>query len=801
MRLFFALIFCTTASNLFAQTPDINTVKNSITTLAENFPQEKIYLHYDKPAYTPGETVWFKAYLMSGANTDDISKTIYIDFIDADGRLLKHCVQPVYQSSASGDFSIPLEYKNLAVYVKAYTRWMLNFDSTFLYRKAVRIVQSKPSSKEKNIALKTTIQFLPEGGDLVEGIESKIAFKAVSSDGKPAAVQGTIVGKGGAQVVQFKTEHDGMGIFSLEPKAGETYTAKWKDAQGNNYQTVLPDAKHTGATLQITLQNNSRAFTITRSEIAPANFKKIYIAATMQQHLVYFAAANLQDNFLTGGSIPVGDLPSGILQITLFDSNWVAIAERITFVNNDEYHFEPEAGFSELGLEKRKQNTLVISVPDSITSNLSVAVTDAGIGIDSSDDIISRLLLTGDLRGNIYHPAYYFTNKSDTLQQQLDFVMLTNGWRRINWQNVVNNKMPVIKYQNDTNYLTFSGKVFGASETDLKQGAMVLLMMDNKKDTSRRVAQAFIKQDATFSLPDALLLDTTKVYYKIAGNGNIANASAVTFNTSLPANIISNSDTINAISFADTATENYRRRLAEEQARLLKMQQGTTLQDVTVTTKAKSPLQALDEKYASGFFSGDAYQFDVLNDPFGKNAMSIFTYLQGKVAGLNIGTGQGLGNTPSVSWRGGTPSFYLDESPVDASMLSNINMSDVAYVKVFRPPFMGSIGGGSNGAIAIYTRKGGDVAQTQSKGLPYKMVIGYTVQKEFYSPNYATFDSRNDEQDLRTTLYWNPMILTNQENHSIRLHFYNNDFTKSFRIVVEGMSTDGRLTHLEKVIE
>jgi hypothetical protein len=802
MRLFLALIFCTTAFKLFAQTTDINSVKNSITTLAEGFPQEKIYLHYDKPAYAPGETIWFKAYLMSGANADDISKTVYIDFIDESGKLLKHCVQPVYQSSANGDFDIPLEFKDRAVYVKAYTRWMLNFDSSFLYRKAVQIVQTKPLLKEKNTALKTAIQFLPEGGDLIAGIESKIAFKALSSDGRPAAIQGTIVDKSSKEVTQLKTMHDGMGFFMLEPKAGETYTAKWKDALGNNYQTVLPAAKQTGAALQIALQGNSRAFKIMRSENAPDNFKKIYIAATMQQHLVYFAAANLQDNFLTGGSIPVSDLPSGILQVTLFDSNWVAIAERITFINNDDYHFEPEAGFSELGLDKRKQNTLVISVPDTITSNLSVSVTDAGIGIDSSDDIISRLLLTDDLKGNVYHPNYYFTNNSDTLQQQLDLVMLTNGWRRINWQDVVNNKFPTIKYQNDTSYLSFSGKVFGASETDLKQGGFVLLMLQNKKDTVRKVEQALIHQDATFGLPNILLFDTTKAYYKVAGSGDMANASAVTFNSSLPANKISASDTTNAIALTDTATENYRRRLAEEQARLFKMQQGTTLQDVIVKTKVKSPLEVMDEKYTSGLFSGnfDSYQFDVMDDPFGKSARDVLMYLQGKVAGLQV---SGTGNTASVSWRGGAPDFYLDESRLpDISSLSSVSMADVAYIKVFRPPFFGSAGGGSNGAVAIYTRKGGDMAQqTKAKGLPYKIVIGYTVQKEFYSPNYATFDNRNDQQDLRTTLYWNPMILTNQENHSIRLHFFNNDVSKSFRIVLEGMSTDGRLTHIEKVIE
>src|SRR4029078_11085883 len=133
---------------------------------------------------------------------------------------------------------------------------------------------------------------------------------------------------------------------------------------------------------------------------------------------------------------------------------------------------------------------------------------------------------------------------------------------------------------------------------------------------------------------------------------------------------ISAPDTISSIAFTDTATENYRRRLAEEQERLLKMQQGTTLQDVVVTTKAKSPLQVMDEKYASPLFSSsDAYQFDVVDDPFGKTAMSVFTYLQGKVAGLNITTPAGANGSASVTWRGGTPTFYYNETPVDVSFL------------------------------------------------------------------------------------------------------------------------------------
>ena len=799
IRLFFVTLFCFTVHGIFSQT--INQVKDAVTTLSENFPLEKLYIQYDKPSYAPGETVWFKAYLLADNNTDNISKTLYVDFIDATGRLLKHCVQPIYQSSASGDFNVPLEYKNQLVYVKAYTRWMLDFDSSFLYRKAIHVVQSRPSLKENKLVLKTNAQFLPEGGDLIEGIESKVAFKAISSDGRPSAIQGVVVNKSNEQVATLKTVHDGMGSFLLQPKAGETYTAKWKDAAGEANQTLLPAAKLSGAAIQIKLQNNTCGFVIQRSENAPDVFKKLYIAATMQQHLVYFAGVNLSDNYMTGGSIPVTDLPSGILQVTLFDSDWMAIAERIVFINNNDYHFEPEAGFSELGLDKRKPNTLVISVPDSIAANLSVAVTDEGIGIDSSDDIISHLLLTSDLKGSVYHPAYYFNNYSDSLKQQLDLVMLTNGWRRINWQDIVHNKMPVIKYTNDTDYLKLSGKVFGTSEADIKQGAFVLMLLDNKKDSSHKIQQALLKNDGSFQLPAVALFDTTKAYYKIAGNSNISDASAITFNTSMPALKIGSTDTTANILFADTATENYRRRLAAEQERFFQLQQGTTLQDVIVKTKVKSPMQLLDEKYTSALFSSDdAYQFNLINDPFSKSAQNIFTYLQGKVAGLNISIG-GSGN-PSVSWRGGTPDFYLNESPVDINTLSSTNVTDVAYVKVFRPPFFGSIGGGSNGAIAIYTRKGGDEAQPKGKGLPFKVLIGYTLQKEFYSPDYGTFDNKNyNDEDVRTTLYWNPMILTNQENHSIRIHFYNNDITKGFRLIVEGISTDGRLTHIEKVLE
>jgi hypothetical protein len=238
--------------------------------------------------------------------------------------------------------------------------------------------------------------------------------------------------------------------------------------------------------------------------------------------------------------------------------------------------------------------------------------------------------------------------------------------------------------------------------------------------------------------------------------------------------------------------------LSDEMLRLLDLYEGKTLDNVVIKAKTKTPIEVLDEKYASGLFSGgDGYQFDLVNDKFANATPNIFTYLQGKVAGLNINA---TGATPTLDWRGGSPLLFLDEVQSDASFLSSISVNDVAYIKVFRPPFYGA-SGGSAGAIAIYTRRGSDAASTPGKGLASNSVSAYSAIRQFYSPNYSSFSKANEQKDLRTTLYWNPQVITTPLKNKVVLSFYNNDVSKSFRVVIEGMSRDGRMVHIEQVME
>jgi hypothetical protein len=237
--------------------------------------------------------------------------------------------------------------------------------------------------------------------------------------------------------------------------------------------------------------------------------------------------------------------------------------------------------------------------------------------------------------------------------------------------------------------------------------------------------------------------------------------------------------------------------LADKALEVSNIERGRILKTVVIETTKKPTVQVMDEKYTSGFFKGgDGYQFDLASDLSASSFRDVFTFLQGRVAGLQINSSA---SPPSLSWRGDVPIVFLDEMQTDASMLANVPVSDIAYVKVFRPPFMGG-SGGSGGAIAVYTKKGSDRVPGKG-GLSTNTVAGYSPIKQFYSPNYDSFDPRNERLDIRTTLYWNPLVVTSPSKNKVKLVFYNNDVTKAFRVVIEGMTKDGLLAHYETIME
>ncbi|MBS1735044.1 MAG: hypothetical protein JSS98_00380 [Bacteroidetes bacterium] len=775
----FPLLFCCISAS--AQQVD-----SIMSHYANNYGVEKIYVHFDKTAYVPGDTIWFKCYLIKDLLPAANAKTLYMDWSDINGRLIYRTTSPIVEGTTYGQYAIPDSLKGNALHVKAYTKWMLNFDSSVIYNKSIHILSAKRSQITTKII--PSITFFPEGGNIITGVNNKIAFKANDQYGNPIPIKGIVQSELGFKD-SLKVLHDGMGYFFITPKPGEGFTAKWRDDKGIMHSTPLPVATNAGVALQVG-NEKLRSFLV----LSNAENDSLHIIGTMFNEPVFKIYRRIKNGKITG-LIPTDNLPSGILTITVFNQQWQPLAERITFVNNGDYLFEPGFDVQHWGLNKRAKNEIEISVPDSLVANLSISVTDAAIENDSSDNIISHLLLSSELKGKVYNPAFYFRNNEDSAGAFLDLVMLTNGWRRYNWGNLLNGKYPDIKYPADTTYKALSGKIYGASPTQLRNaGAIILIISQGKGNTQFTTVP--VDGAGAFIDPNLIIFDTAKIYYQLPKVKDKDITVQFQQNTlpALPYQI----KALPAFDNGDTSGLARHFQLSMDARNELNLYKGKVLQTVTIEKKTKTPIQIMDEKYTSGFFSGgDSYQFDMVNDPFAKSAYSIFNFLQGKIAGLQVLT---TTNPPSLDWRGGAPLIYLDEIQSSVDMVADIPVSDIAYIKVMRPPFMGGAGG-SSGAIAIYTRKGSDKQVEKGKGLSSNTIIGYSPIKQFYSPDYETFDPEFDKTDLRTTLLWKPEVMTRPGNSKVVLKFFNNDVAHSFRVIIEGMTTDGRLAHIERIME
>ncbi len=759
-----------------------------------NRPTEKVYIQFDNNQYQAGQTIWYKAYLMSGFEPSLLSKNFYVDWYDTNGKLISSSVSPIIEGSAWGTYQIPDNYATNSIQAIAYTKWMRNADSAYFFKKQLSVINKKVSSSNKTAALPvTTIQFLPESGNSIVDKASVVAFKAINQNGLPAAVKGSLKNSKGNIITEFQSVHDGMGTFRYTPLFNETYTVEWTDEFNMIHQTTLPIALKTGINLIVDSGRDSRVYHIQRTTEVPEAWKKISIVAEMNGNVMYKATVNLTNKEIVTSKIPIENYLSGILHITLFDSNKEPICERLVLLNNKDYELDASIHIDSLSLIKRGKNVFEVEVKDSTVANLSVSITDGTMNGKNENNIVSQFLLNGDLTGNIHEPAYYFSSTADSILQHADLVMLTNGWRRYKWREVLSGSFTPLNFERDTAYLSILGKIERISDTKIKKASQMNLMLLSK-DSSKAMLFVPLNADGSFSEKNVIFFDTTKIFYSLNGT-KIPMTSKVLIQNNFfqpnPNEIIQTAQ-INL----DTSAFSRYRWLINENNRLELLKKQTTLKEVTVYATRKSKMDVLDQKYASGMFQGNARaQFDLINDP--PNASEpILAYLQGQVAGLNISNPYG---EAVVNWRGSATSLYMDEFRVDVEQFSMININDVAYIKVFSPPFMGGFGG-AGGAIVVYTRRGNERV-SNARGMSYVSVPGYAPMREFYSPNYAEQQQEYASADLRTTIYWNPRLITDHKNQKIKFSFFNNDYSQSFRIIMEGMDSEGKLVHFSKLLQ
>jgi hypothetical protein len=768
---------------------------------ATKYPQEKVYLQFDRPYYNAGQTIWFKAYLSSGNLPSTISKTLYADLLDEKGKVLQRKIMPVIQSGAASGFDLPDSIQHTTLYVRAYTAWMLNFDSSLFYLKAIPLITPDNKIKKVPATVLYSLHFFPEGGDLVNNVNARVAFKANDQKGDPFDVSGSIVDNTGNKIASFVSVHDGMGAFTFTPLPGKKYSAIWKDKRGAEHETPLPEAKTQGIALTVYNTADEVVYTLSRPDSVTDAFTSFYVIAQMQQQLVYSAKVYLTDKTAARAPIETDSLPDGIMQLTVFNADQLPVAERIVFINHGNYYFNTDLHAEIKDLGARGRNVLQIDVGGDLKTNLSIAVTDADLDPSSKNEenIFSSLLLTSDIKGYVYNPAYYFSNDDDSLKQQLDLVMMTNGWRRFKWQDLLTGNWPAIKYQPE-NYIAVKGKAYGLSRMQLTGRELIFFIKTKNVASDGYIVP--VTKEGDFGLPDLSFYDSARFFYQFNNDKDKTLTSNASFSffypfalSPAPGNFLANLYNLN---LPDSNT--IKKSWLQIQLSNRPQKKVIVLDSITVVSRVKTPEEKMDDEYASGFFKGsDAHTFILSNDITSAGYANVLTYLQGKVAGLSIEV-DGGGNA-TATWRGSKTAFYRDEFNIDINTLLNMPISDIAMIKVFEPPFMGGFGpngGGEGGAIAVYTKRGSE--NSSVKGLDFSTVPGYSAIKEFYAPDYSQVNDLS-KPDYRTTLYWNPSLLMNDKIRRITIPFYNNDNCTKIKVVIEGMNEAGQLTNVEKIFE
>ncbi len=646
----------------------------------------------------------------------------------------------------------------------------------------------------RNATATPDIQFFPEGGSLITGVRTKVAIKAVAANGLGLNAKGTITDNDGKNVAEFNAAHLGMGVFAMQPEAGKTYSANVVFADGSKTTINLPKVSAEGINMAISnTDENNLMIRISANDVflQKNQNKSFYIIARSGGVVCYAAQTSLQA-LIYSASIPKSKFPTGIVQLTLFATNGQPISERVAFIqHNDQMNIGlTSAKTNYLSREKVKINLSAKNKALPAEANLSVAVIDESkVPFDENAEttILTYLLLTSDLKGYIEKPNYYFKNPTPETAADLDLLMLTQGYRRFSYDVILSGKYPEITFFPEGG-IDINGTLRDLTGMPIARGVVKLQVPDHNFST-----QVVTNAAGIFTFPKVLVRDSSKVVLSAKGNSNSNNmmimlsgtsAQKVNPNPQAP-NDVMNIDSTLSIYLKNSKSQYFNTRTLKE----------VTIKDV-VTKKKPSHAD-----YPA--LTGLSMLPDQLISADRLTPCNIFTLcLQSAVLGLTFQDNNFYVRRDYQAGNKTPVQVFVDGSPVDVNYLNSLNATEVESIEVFLKDDVSGINRtyGTNGILEVNMKKVEKkkyTAKDIQDLIPQPSVVtfvpkGYTSGRVFYSPKYEVTRSTMQGFDYRTTLYWNPRIVTDEKGNA-SFEYYNSDGKGTYRVIAEGIDKDGNI--------
>ncbi len=752
----------------------IQEVQNSFNLYKQSALVEKIFVHTDKNTYLPGEIVWFKIYCVDGNDHKplNLSKVVYVDVLDNNQNAVVQAKVSIKNGIGNGSLYIPVSVSNGNYKFRAYTSWMKNFSPDFYFEKPITLINplKSPEAIVAATAPAYDIQFFPEGGNLVAGLKSKVAFKATGQNGKGVSLTGIVIDQHNDTVARFKSLKFGMGSFSFTPASNNTYKAIIKIDDNTPITKDLPEINSQGYVMTLTDDGSGQlSITVKTNDNVGGS---VYLFAHTRQTVKDAEQADV-NNGLAHFTVSKNTLGEGISHITIFNSAKQPVCERLYFKRPAQQLFI-DAKTDQQQYDLRKKVNVSVSAKDPSGKELSADLSMSVYRIDSlqsidRSDIFSYLWLNSDLKGNIESPGYYFKNADAETDEALDNLMLTQGWRKFQWAQVLENKASGFTYLPE-----YHGHVINARIVNSETGAPAKNIMTYLGIPGKRVQLYTSKSDSL-----GHLLYNTKDFFgqnEIIAQTNQLVDSTFRIDISSP--------------FSEQFTKTALQKFEFNNGMAKALQEHSLGIQVLNVYSGNMLRRYYDPIIDSSAFYGKPYKTYKLDDYVRFTTME--EDLREYVSEDNIVNTRGNFHIKVLNDRGfldADPLVLLDGVPVfNINKVFTIDPLKVRKLEVINERYF--YGPSEEEGIFSFTTYKGDLGGVELD--PHAVVIDYEglqLQREFYSPVYDTeVRATSRIPDFRNLLYWSPSVVTQDKGG---VSFYTSDQPGKYVGVVQGITSKG----------
>lgn len=782
MKLILTFLLAYFVQLVVAQIPPEKDIANRLESYSSFVKPQKVYLHLDKPGYSAGETIWFKAYTLDGLKhkPDSTPDNLYVELVNSEGVSVEMRILLLEDGVARGDILLGQTLADGNYLIKAYTDWMKNFSeesyfTRYLYirnQEYENVIPRREVRKNKRFNRRLekrredfVVGFFPEGGNFLPGISNRIAVKITDRLGNGQEAEGEIIDSNGNLVEQFTTEASGVGVVEIQPRHGDVFHSRISINGGRYRRHEMPQVKSEGYGLRI--DQDDHQVTLKAMPVVQESSSLYSDSLTVTGHTR--GLPFLDSTFATSASpvvftIQKGDIPAGVAHFTLFNSENVQVAERLIFVDGDDGLYfnttvntvkEGDKDYIVLNVQVTNKNGELIRGDFSAS-----AVAGSFAPGNFEDNIYSYLLLDSDLRAVIEnHDSYADTGSGEI---PFDNLMLTQAGRIFKWEDVIEGEFPAINFQPGTG-LKISGRLIDPAKDESLSNYPVQLAVKSGHD---EVFTVKTEQNGTFNFQGL----------KYKGTFDIELSSR-----RLPGNY----PPVMELVTEEGREFEYIPGFYTKNHRIVR--RGKNWERVRGISK--SGLQNLNKRSVTPQLYGVPDQ-TIYIDHETSTDRSLFDVLRNRGKGLRFEGGQIIIRGPTSFVLSNEPRFMVDGVFVDRQVLLNMYPADVERIEIFKGTRAAIFGvRGGTGVILAYSKMPGYRGFSDAREL---VMLGYHTPGEFYSgPLNLSGSAESGEEGEMQTIFWEPDIKTG-ENGTFNFRFPVHSGMGRISLCIEGISQEGQ---------